>query len=180
MAIHDNSPVKFYFTTSGAYHFIDPKEDNAIYYLTDTNELMIGQNSITIKSLKMLEITDAPSKGIDVANKDYVDNHSVVVDSELNSESENPVQNKVVTSNLNSKLSKYGGDTMYGSLYMNSNNITGIYYLSGNTLWCNTGTVQNDPSDDKHMVNKKYMETYVDTKIGDINAVLATLTDPQV
>lgn len=109
MAITDNSPVKFYFTTSSAYHFIEPKEDGAIYYLTDTNELRIGDNALTISSLKSLQILDDPKKETDAVNKKYVDSRKINIDAELNSESENPVQNKVINSALNNKVNSYGG-----------------------------------------------------------------------
>ena len=72
MAIQDNTPVKFYFCTSSAYGSAE-KEDNAIYYLTDTHELKVGSETITIKSVQNLTISGTPKNPTDAATVGYVD-----------------------------------------------------------------------------------------------------------
>ena len=115
MAIQDNSPVKYYFTTKAMYDYMAEKEEGAIYYLTDTNELMLGEIPIAPKSVESLEITGVPEKDTDAVNKIYVDSRKTEVDDTLSSTSENPVQNKVINNALSSKANNYYGYMAYGS-----------------------------------------------------------------
>lgn len=89
-----------------------------------------------------------PLGEIDKINEiiDNLGSSSIDVDSALSTTSENPVQNKVITSALDGKLDKSGG-TMTGNLTVGISSITPNGYLKGAWLQTNAATYLDSATD---------------------------------
>ena len=91
------------------------------------------------------------------------------VDSELNETSENPVQNKVITTALNGKQ-----DFLVSGI--NIRTINGYDILGSGDVEITGGTVDTTMSDtSENAVQNKVIKTYVDGLVGDINSVLTRI-----
>lgn len=91
------------------------------------------------------------------------------VDSELNETSENPVQNKVITTALNGKQ-----DSLVSGI--NIRTINGYDILGQGNIKITGGTVDTTMSDtSENAVQNKVIKSYVDGLVGDINSVLTRI-----
>lgn len=91
------------------------------------------------------------------------------VDSELNETSENPVQNKVITTALNGKQ-----DSLVSGI--NIRTINGYDILGQGDVKITGGTVDTTMSDtSENAVQNKVIKSYVDGLVGDINSVLTRI-----
>lgn len=120
----------------------------------------------------------APTADADAANKEYVDDAvssvAITVDSALSDTSENPVQNKVVKSAIDGKLSLSGG-TMSGNIAMGNNRIQNVFEIAlssgssgnqsritGNQSVINGVSIVSGlitPTSNDWATNKKYVDT---------------------
>ena len=119
-----------------------------------------------------------PTADADAATKEYVDDAVgaipvITVDSALSDTSENPVQNKVVKSAIDGKLSLSGG-TMTGNIAMGNNRLQNVFELAlssgsggnasritGNNSIINGVKIVSGliaPTSDNFATNKKYVD----------------------
>lgn len=91
------------------------------------------------------------------------------VDSELSETSENPVQNKVITTALNGKQDSLVSGTTIKTINGNSILGEGNIEITGGTV----DTTMSDTSE--NAVQNKVIKAYVDGLVGDINSVLTRI-----
>ena len=91
------------------------------------------------------------------------------VDSELSETSENPVQNKVITTALNGKQDSLVSGTTIKTINGNSILGEGNMEITGGTV----DTTMSDTSE--NAVQNKVIKAYVDGLVGDINSVLTRI-----
>lgn len=91
------------------------------------------------------------------------------VDSELSETSENPVQNKVITTALNGKQNSLVSGTTIKTINGNSILGEGNIEITGGTV----DTTMSDTSE--NAVQNKVIKSYVDGLVGDINSVLTRI-----
>ena len=91
------------------------------------------------------------------------------VDSELSETSENPVQNKVITTALNGKQDSLVSGTTIKTINGNSILGEGNIEITGGTV----DTTMSDTSE--NAVQNKVIKSYVDGLVGDINSVLTRI-----
>lgn len=91
------------------------------------------------------------------------------VDSELSETSENPVQNKVITTALNGKQNSLVSGTTIKTINGNSILGEGNIEITGGTV----DTTMSDTSE--NAVQNKVIKAYVDGLVGDINSVLTRI-----
>jgi hypothetical protein len=89
-----------------------------------------GTDSVTIKGTGGTTVT-TDANGVVTINSSATTSSSVTVDSALSSTSTNPVQNKVVNTALNNKLTANGWSTSGGSLYKSDGTYATGYGTSG-------------------------------------------------
>lgn len=124
---------------------------------TKQDSLISGQNIKTINGQSVLGQGDIAISG------------GGTVDSELNETSENPVQNKVITTALNGKQ-----DFLESGI--NIRTINGYDVLGQGNVEITGGTVDTTMSDtSENAVQNKVIKTYVDGLVGDINSVLTRI-----
>ena len=124
---------------------------------TKQDSLISGHNIKTINGQNVLGQGDIAISG------------GGTVDSELNETSENPVQNKVITTALNGKQ-----DFLESGI--NIRTINGYDILGQGDVKITGGTVDTTMSDtSKNAVQNKVIKSYVDGLVGDINSVLTRI-----
>ena len=124
---------------------------------TKQDSLISGHNIKTINGQDLL----GPG-GIEISG-------GGTVDSELNETSENPVQNKVITTALNGKQDSLVSGT-------NIKTINGNSILGEGNIEITGGTVDTTMSDtSENAVQNKVIKSYVDGLVGDINSVLTRI-----
>lgn len=124
---------------------------------TKQDSLISGQNIKTINGQDVLGQGDIKISG------------GGTVDSELSETSENPVQNKVITTALNGKQNSLVSGTTIKT-------INGTSILGEGNIEITGGTVDTTMSDtSENAVQNKVIKTYVDGLVGDINSVLTRI-----
>ena len=124
---------------------------------TKQDSLISGHNIKTINGQDVLGQGDIEISG------------GGTVDSELSETSENPVQNKVITTALNGKQDSLVSGT-------NIKTINGNSILGEGNIEITGGTVDTTMSDtSENAVQNKVIKTYVDGLVGDINSVLTRI-----
>ena len=126
---------------------------------TKQDSLVSGHNIKTINGQDVLGLGNIEISG------------GGTVDSELSETSENPVQNKVITTALNGKQDSLVSGTTIKTI--NGNSILG----EGNIeITGGSGTVDTTMSDtSENAVQNKVIKAYVDGLVGDINSVLTRI-----
>lgn len=126
---------------------------------TKQDSLISGHNIKTINGQDVLGLGNIEISG------------GGTVDSELSETSENPVQNKVITTALNGKQDSLVSGTTIKTI--NGNSILG----EGNIeITGGSGTVDTTMSDtSENAVQNKVIKSYVDGLVGDINSVLTRI-----
>lgn len=126
---------------------------------TKQDSLISGHNIKTINGQSILGLGNIEISG------------GGTVDSELSETSENPVQNKVITTALNGKQDSLVSGTTIKTI--NGNSILG----EGNIeITGGSGTVDTTMSDtSENAVQNKVIKSYVDGLVGDINSVLTRI-----
>ena len=126
---------------------------------TKQDSLISGHNIKTINGQDVLGLGNIEISG------------GGTVDSELSETSENPVQNKVITTALNGKQDSLVSGTTIKTI--NGNSILG----EGNIeITGGSGTVDTTMSDtSENAVQNKVIKAYVDGLVGDINSVLTRI-----
>ena len=124
---------------------------------TKQDSLISGHNIKTINGQDVLGQGDIEISG------------GGTVDSELSETSENPVQNKVITTALNGKQDSLVSGTTIKTINGNSILGEGNIEITGGTV----DTTMSDTSE--NAVQNKVIKTYVDGLVGDINSVLTRI-----
>ena len=124
---------------------------------TKQDSLISGHNIKTINGQDVLGQGDIEISG------------GGTVDSELSETSENPVQNKVITTALNGKQNSLVSGTTIKTINGNSILGEGNIEITGGTV----DTTMSDTSE--NAVQNKVIKTYVDGLVGDINSVLTRI-----
>lgn len=124
---------------------------------TKQDSLISGHNIKTINGQDVLGQGDIEISG------------GGTVDSELNETSENPVQNKVITTALNGKQDSLVSGTTIKTINGNSILGEGNIEITGGTV----DTTMSDTSE--NAVQNKVIKAYVDGLVGDINSVLTRI-----
>ena len=124
---------------------------------TKQDSLISGHNIKTINGQDVLGQGDIEISG------------GGTVDSELSETSENPVQNKVITTALNGKQDSLVSGTTIKTINGNSILGEGNIEITGGTV----DTTMSDTSE--NAVQNKVIKAYVDGLVGDINSVLTRI-----
>ena len=124
---------------------------------TKQDSLISGHNIKTINGQDVLGLGNIEISG------------GGTVDSELNETSENPVQNKVITTALNGKQDSLVSGTTIKTINGNSILGEGNIEITGGTV----DTTMSDTSE--NAVQNKVIKSYVDGLVGDINSVLTRI-----
>ena len=124
---------------------------------TKQDSLVSGHNIKTINGQDVLGQGDIEISG------------GGTVDSELSETSENPVQNKVITTALNGKQDSLVSGTTIKTINGNSILGEGNIEITGGTV----DTTMSDTSE--NAVQNKVIKSYVDGLVGDINSVLTRI-----
>ena len=124
---------------------------------TKQDSLISGHNIKTINGQDVLGQGDIEISG------------GGTVDSELSETSENPVQNKVITTALNGKQDSLVSGTTIKTINGNSILGEGNIEITGGTV----DTTMSDTSE--NAVQNKVIKSYVDGLVGDINSVLTRI-----
>lgn len=124
---------------------------------TKQDSLVSGHNIKTINGQDVLGLGNIEISG------------GGTVDSELNETSENPVQNKVITTALNGKQDSLVSGTTIKTINGNSILGEGNIEITGGTV----DTTMSDTSE--NAVQNKVIKSYVDGLVGDINSVLTRI-----
>ena len=124
---------------------------------TKQDSLVSGHNIKTINGQDVLGLGNIEISG------------GGTVDSELSETSENPVQNKVITTALNGKQDSLVSGTTIKTINGNSILGEGNIEITGGTV----DTTMSDTSE--NAVQNKVIKSYVDGLVGDINSVLTRI-----
>ena len=124
---------------------------------TKQDSLISGHNIKTINGQDVLGLGNIEISG------------GGTVDSELSETSENPVQNKVITTALNGKQDSLVSGTTIKTINGNSILGEGNIEITGGTV----DTTMSDTSE--NAVQNKVIKAYVDGLVGDINSVLTRI-----
>ena len=124
---------------------------------TKQDSLISGHNIKTINGQDVLGLGNIEISG------------GGTVDSELSETSENPVQNKVITTALNGKQDSLVSGTTIKTINGNSILGEGNIEITGGTV----DTTMSDTSE--NAVQNKVIKSYVDGLVGDINSVLTRI-----
>ena len=126
---------------------------------TKQDSLISGYNIKTINGQDVLGLGNIEISG----------GGSGAIDSELSETSDNPVQNKVITTALNGKQDSLVSGTTIKTINGNSILGEGNIEITGGTV----DTTMSDTSE--NAVQNKVIKTYVDGLVGDINSVLTRI-----